>query len=102
MKRIRFADSLIGRLVTGDPEPYRYLVESIARFPDAESFRDKVARAGSSGPRSRGYRVVSLPFIRAGNFRHESQYGVGCRAPSLAHSSRRDPERMDKLLKAHI
>ena len=37
---------LIGRLVAGDPEPYRYLVESIARFPDAESFRDKVARAG--------------------------------------------------------
>jgi demethylmenaquinone methyltransferase / 2-methoxy-6-polyprenyl-1,4-benzoquinol methylase len=37
---------LIGRLVAGDAEPYRYLVESIARFPDAESFRDKVAHAG--------------------------------------------------------
>jgi demethylmenaquinone methyltransferase/2-methoxy-6-polyprenyl-1,4-benzoquinol methylase len=37
---------LIGRLVTGDPEPYRYLVESIARFPDAEDFRDKIGRAG--------------------------------------------------------
>ncbi len=37
---------LIGRLVAGDAEPYRYLVESIARFPDAESFRDKIARAG--------------------------------------------------------
>ena len=37
---------LIGRLVAGDAEPYRYLVESIARFPDAESFREKIARAG--------------------------------------------------------
>ena len=37
---------LIGQLVAGDAEPYRYLVESIARFPDAESFRDKVAHAG--------------------------------------------------------
>jgi demethylmenaquinone methyltransferase/2-methoxy-6-polyprenyl-1,4-benzoquinol methylase len=37
---------LIGRLVAGDSEPYRYLVESIARFPDAEDFRDKIARAG--------------------------------------------------------
>ncbi|HZM07919.1 MAG TPA: class I SAM-dependent methyltransferase, partial [Methylocella sp.] len=37
---------LIGRLVAGDAEPYRYLVESIARFPDAESFREKIVRAG--------------------------------------------------------
>jgi demethylmenaquinone methyltransferase/2-methoxy-6-polyprenyl-1,4-benzoquinol methylase len=37
---------LIGRLVAGDAEPYRYLVESIARFPDAESFREKIVGAG--------------------------------------------------------
>ena len=37
---------LLGRLVAGDAEPYRYLVESIARFPDAESFQEKIARAG--------------------------------------------------------
>lgn len=37
---------LIGRLVTGDAAAYRYLVESIARFPDAESFRAKIAAAG--------------------------------------------------------
>jgi demethylmenaquinone methyltransferase/2-methoxy-6-polyprenyl-1,4-benzoquinol methylase len=36
----------IGQLVTGDGDAYRYLVESIARFPDAESFRDKIAAAG--------------------------------------------------------
>ena len=37
---------LLGRLVTGDADSYRYLVESIARFPDAESFRGKIAAAG--------------------------------------------------------
>lgn len=36
----------IGQWVTGDADSYRYLVESIARFPDAESFRDKIAAAG--------------------------------------------------------
>ncbi|WOJ88907.1 bifunctional demethylmenaquinone methyltransferase/2-methoxy-6-polyprenyl-1,4-benzoquinol methylase UbiE [Methylocapsa polymorpha] len=37
---------LLGRLVTGDADSYRYLVESIAGFPDAESFRAKIAAAG--------------------------------------------------------
>ena len=36
----------IGRLVTGDAEAYRYLVESIRRFPPAEEFRDMIAAAG--------------------------------------------------------
>jgi demethylmenaquinone methyltransferase / 2-methoxy-6-polyprenyl-1,4-benzoquinol methylase len=36
----------IGRLVAGDDKPYRYLVESIARFPDAERFCGKIAEAG--------------------------------------------------------
>jgi demethylmenaquinone methyltransferase/2-methoxy-6-polyprenyl-1,4-benzoquinol methylase len=37
---------VLGRLVTGDGDPYRYLVESIARFPDADRFRAMVAEAG--------------------------------------------------------
>jgi demethylmenaquinone methyltransferase/2-methoxy-6-polyprenyl-1,4-benzoquinol methylase len=36
----------VGKVVTGDGQPYRYLVESIAKFPDAESFRDEVSAAG--------------------------------------------------------
>lgn len=36
----------VGKVVTGDGQPYRYLVESIAKFPDADSFRDELAAAG--------------------------------------------------------
>ena len=36
----------LGEWVTGDGESYRYLVESIARFPDAESFRERITEAG--------------------------------------------------------
>ena len=36
----------LGWLVAGDPEAYRYLVESIRRFPPAEEFRDMIAAAG--------------------------------------------------------
>jgi demethylmenaquinone methyltransferase / 2-methoxy-6-polyprenyl-1,4-benzoquinol methylase len=36
----------IGRLVTGDGEAYRYLVESIRRFPAAEDFRVMIETAG--------------------------------------------------------
>ncbi len=36
----------MGRAVTGDGEPYRYLVESIAKFPPAEEFREEIAAAG--------------------------------------------------------
>ena len=36
----------IGKVVAGDGEPYRYLVESIAEFPSAETFRKMVSRAG--------------------------------------------------------
>lgn len=38
----------IGKLVAGDSESYRYLVESIAQFPSAEIFREKIAAAGFS------------------------------------------------------
>jgi demethylmenaquinone methyltransferase/2-methoxy-6-polyprenyl-1,4-benzoquinol methylase len=36
----------IGRLVAGDAEPYRYLVESIRRFPAPEVFADMIRKAG--------------------------------------------------------
>ncbi|HEX9931803.1 MAG TPA: class I SAM-dependent methyltransferase [Allosphingosinicella sp.] len=36
----------LGRLVAGDAESYRYLIESIERFPDMEAFRAMIARAG--------------------------------------------------------
>ncbi|MGD0721819.1 MAG: bifunctional demethylmenaquinone methyltransferase/2-methoxy-6-polyprenyl-1,4-benzoquinol methylase UbiE [Roseiarcus sp.] len=36
----------IGRIVTGDGEPYRYLVESIRRFPTPERFADMIGAAG--------------------------------------------------------
>ena len=36
----------LGRMVAGDAQPYRYLVESIRQFPDAELFADMIAEAG--------------------------------------------------------
>ncbi len=36
----------VGRAVTGDGGPYRYLVESIRRFPNQETFRGMIAEAG--------------------------------------------------------
>jgi demethylmenaquinone methyltransferase/2-methoxy-6-polyprenyl-1,4-benzoquinol methylase len=40
----------IGRVVTGDAEAYRYLVESIKNFPDAETFAAMIELAGLSRP----------------------------------------------------
>src|SRR5690606_35041818 len=36
----------LGRAVTGDAESYRYLVESIRRFPDRDSFAAMIRAAG--------------------------------------------------------
>jgi demethylmenaquinone methyltransferase/2-methoxy-6-polyprenyl-1,4-benzoquinol methylase len=38
----------LGRLAAGDAEPYRYLVESIRRFPKQERFADMIRAAGFS------------------------------------------------------
>jgi demethylmenaquinone methyltransferase/2-methoxy-6-polyprenyl-1,4-benzoquinol methylase len=38
----------LGQIVTGEAQPYRYLVESIRKFPSAEDFRDMIAAAGFS------------------------------------------------------
>ncbi len=37
---------VLGRMVAGDAEPYRYLVESIRRFPDQTRFAAMIANAG--------------------------------------------------------
>ncbi len=37
---------LMGRIVTGEAEPYRYLVESIRQFPPAEEFAAMIEQAG--------------------------------------------------------
>jgi demethylmenaquinone methyltransferase/2-methoxy-6-polyprenyl-1,4-benzoquinol methylase len=42
----------LGRLVAGDPDSYRYLIESIERFPDMEAFRTMIAGAGFSNVRA--------------------------------------------------
>ena len=46
----------LGRLVVGDAEPYRYLVESIRRFPRAEAF---AAMLRDAGFRRVTYRMMS-------------------------------------------
>ena len=38
----------MGKVVTGDAAPYRYLVESIRQFPPPDLFSDMIARAGFS------------------------------------------------------
>jgi demethylmenaquinone methyltransferase/2-methoxy-6-polyprenyl-1,4-benzoquinol methylase len=43
----------IGKVVTGDGQPYRYLVESIRTFPDQEKFKAMIERAGFSRVRYR-------------------------------------------------
>jgi len=47
----------IGRAVTGDAEAYRYLVESIRKFPDQETFLGMVKKAGFGNA---AYRNLSL------------------------------------------
>jgi len=46
----------LGRAVAGDSEPYRYLVESIRRFPRPSAFADMIAAAGF---RRVSYRMMS-------------------------------------------
>ena len=36
----------LGRIVTGDAESYRYLVESIRKFPKPAAFADMIRAAG--------------------------------------------------------
>eukprot|EP00873_Tetraselmis_striata_P016870 jgi/Tetstr1/437134/TSEL_025894.t1 len=45
----------MGRMVTGDGEPYRYLVESIRKFPHQERFAQMIRDAGFSRVTYRNY-----------------------------------------------
>lgn len=45
----------IGKMVTGDGEPYAYLVESIRKFPNQENFAAMISRAGFSRVSFRNY-----------------------------------------------
>jgi demethylmenaquinone methyltransferase/2-methoxy-6-polyprenyl-1,4-benzoquinol methylase len=45
----------IGKAVTGDGESYRYLVESIRKFPDQENFASMIRKAGFSRVSYRNY-----------------------------------------------
>jgi demethylmenaquinone methyltransferase/2-methoxy-6-polyprenyl-1,4-benzoquinol methylase len=47
----------MGQAVTGDRESYQYLVESIRRFPDQETFLAMIREAGFGNA---GYRNLSL------------------------------------------
>jgi demethylmenaquinone methyltransferase / 2-methoxy-6-polyprenyl-1,4-benzoquinol methylase len=52
----------IGKVVTGDGAPYRYLVESIRTFPDQEKFETMIKEAGFShaGHRSLAGGIVAI------------------------------------------
>lgn len=45
----------VGGIVTGDPEPYQYLVESIRKFPNQDDFAQMISRAGFSQVTYRNY-----------------------------------------------
>jgi demethylmenaquinone methyltransferase/2-methoxy-6-polyprenyl-1,4-benzoquinol methylase len=53
-----FSDRLIppmGRMVTGDAQPYQYLVESIRKFPDPTRFSAMLATAGFKRVKHQAY-----------------------------------------------
>ncbi len=45
----------IGKFITGDAEPYQYLVESIRKFPNQESFAAMISKAGFERVTYRNY-----------------------------------------------
>lgn len=45
----------IGKVITGDDEPYRYLVESIRKFPNQANFAEMIRNAGFSRVTWRDY-----------------------------------------------
>ena len=55
----------MGRAVTGDRDSYQYLVESIRRFPDQESFAEMIRDAGFAQVRYRNY-TMGIAAIHSG------------------------------------
>ena len=45
-RNIPFGRPTLGAAVTGDGDAYRYLVESIRRFPDQAALSERIAAAG--------------------------------------------------------
>ena len=45
----------IGKMVTGDGDPYQYLVESVRKFPDQKLFASMIAKAGFEKVSFRNY-----------------------------------------------
>lgn len=45
----------IGKIITGDGQPYEYLVESIRKFPDQQTFADMITEAGFEKVTYRNY-----------------------------------------------
>jgi len=45
----------IGKIVTGDGEPYQYLVESVRKFPNQQTFADMIGGAGFEKVSFRNY-----------------------------------------------
>jgi demethylmenaquinone methyltransferase/2-methoxy-6-polyprenyl-1,4-benzoquinol methylase len=49
---VRRVPPLVGRLVSGDGEAYRYLADSVASFPDGVALRARLEAAGFTGVRA--------------------------------------------------
>lgn len=47
----------MGKIITGDRDSYQYLVESIRKFPDQETFASMIATAGFENVK---YRNLSM------------------------------------------
>jgi demethylmenaquinone methyltransferase / 2-methoxy-6-polyprenyl-1,4-benzoquinol methylase len=49
---VRHLPPLVGRVVSGDGEAYRYLADSVASFPDGAALRRRLEAAGFAGVRA--------------------------------------------------
>lgn len=50
---------LIGQLVAGDRDSYQYLVESIEKFPDQQTWKNMIADARFLIPEGQGWEDLS-------------------------------------------